>query len=335
MTGTAQLRIGHLDADDVERITRSFLVEGPERGRVLSSFWTLLVLSAVIAAAGVVADSVATVIGAMIVAPLMRPILGTACAVVLARRQQLVVNLALVAAGATVVVAIGYVLGLTVQLDVVAETNSQVSGRVSPRLIDLVAALATGTVGAYAVVRSDVSDSLPGVAIAISLVPPLSVVGLTLESGAGEQAVGALLLFGTNVAAIIATGTVVFLLAGLRRTARASGAEVGRLAGRTLVVVLSSLALVAVPLTIGSQRLVSEQLTIAAARPAAEAWAADEGWRVTDVFVRNGVLHVVALGARPQARPAELRAGLDAAGLEDVDLEVTLVVGGTRELPGR
>ena len=63
--------------------------------------------------------------------------------------------------------------------------------RVSPRLIDLLAALATGAVGAFAMVRADVSDTLPGVAIAISLVPPLAVVGLSLESGAPEQALGA------------------------------------------------------------------------------------------------------------------------------------------------
>lgn len=85
--------------------------------------------------------------------------------------------------------------------------------RVSPRLIDLLAALATGAVGAFAMVRADVSDTLPGVAIAISLVPPLAVVGLSLESGAPEQALGALLLLGTNAGAI-ATGTVVFLLHG-------------------------------------------------------------------------------------------------------------------------
>ena len=69
------------------------------------------------------------------------------------------------------VVVIGYLVGLSHAIDVVAATNSQVAGRVSPKLIDLTAALATGVVGAFALVRSDVSDTLPGVAIAISLVP--------------------------------------------------------------------------------------------------------------------------------------------------------------------
>jgi uncharacterized hydrophobic protein (TIGR00271 family) len=173
---------------DVQRmVSRLYLTHG-DRARNLSGFWTLLVLSAVIASAGIVADSTATVIGAMIVAPLMTPILGTALAIVLADRQQIAHSLGMLLAGAAAVVVVGYLLGLLVQLDVVAATNSQVASRVSPRLIDLVAALATGLVGALALVRSDVSDALPGVAIAISLVPPLAVVGLTLESGAyGES----------------------------------------------------------------------------------------------------------------------------------------------------
>ena len=68
-------------------------------------------------------------------------------------------------------VAIGWLFGKLVPVGVVAATNAQVAGRVHPQLIDLIAALATGAVGSFALVRSDVSDTLPGVAIAISLVP--------------------------------------------------------------------------------------------------------------------------------------------------------------------
>lgn len=183
--------------------------EGEQMGQRLSRFWLLLPLAAVIAAAGVVGDSPATVIGAMIVAPLMVPILGTLLAVVLAERDNLLRSIGLVVSGAVSVVVIGYVLGVLVDEPVVAAVNSQVSARVSPRLIDLVAALATGAVGSIALAREDISDTLPGVAIAISLVPPLAVVGLTLESGAPDEALGALLLFVTNVSAILAAGLVV------------------------------------------------------------------------------------------------------------------------------
>src|SRR4051812_8728712 len=90
--------------DDVARITsRLFLTEG-DRAKNLSAFWILLCLAAVIASAGVVADSTATVIGAMIVAPLMTPILGTALALVLADRRQMVGNVLLVLGGGLAVI---------------------------------------------------------------------------------------------------------------------------------------------------------------------------------------------------------------------------------------
>ncbi len=83
--------------EDVTRMTgKLWILEGEDRRKKSSAFWVLLVLAAVIATAGVIADSTATVIGAMIVAPLMTPILGSALALVLARRRQLVLNVAMV-----------------------------------------------------------------------------------------------------------------------------------------------------------------------------------------------------------------------------------------------
>ena len=193
--------------------------EGPQKSQRLSRFWLLLGLSAVIASAGVVGDSTATVIGAMIVAPRMVPILGTMLAVVLGDRANLTRCLLLVAGGSLVVIGVGWLLGYVVNQPVLADTNAQVAARVSPRLVDLVAAIATGAVGSVALVRKDISDTLPGVAIAISLVPPLAVVGLTLESGAHEQALGALLMFVSNVSAILVTGLLVMVLYRVVRVA--------------------------------------------------------------------------------------------------------------------
>src|SRR5215218_7523271 len=183
--------------NDSEHVRDAVFFEGPEVRQRSSRFWILITLASIIAAAGVAADSTATVIGAMIVAPLMTPILGTMLSVVLADRTNLIRSLLHVAGG--------------------AETNSQVAQRVHPKLIDLLAALATGVVGSVALVRRDISDTLPGVAITISLVPPLSVVGFTLEAGKLDQSLGASLLFLTNVAAILGSGTVVMALYGVHR----------------------------------------------------------------------------------------------------------------------
>ena len=85
---------------DIQRMRDRLFFEGPERNRRLSRYWLLLPLAAVIASAGVVSDSTATVIGAMIVAPLMTPILGIVLAVVLADGANLRRCLVLVVAGA-------------------------------------------------------------------------------------------------------------------------------------------------------------------------------------------------------------------------------------------
>ena len=197
---------------DLARMQGELLFDGAHRGAKRSRFWALLMLAAVIATAGIVTDSTATVIGAMIVAPLMTPILGTVLSVVSADSRNLWRCVALVVGGAIVVIALSWLIGLAVPVPIEAATNSQVAGRIHPRLMDLIAALATGAVGSFALVRSDVSDTLPGVAIAISLVPPLCVVGLTLESHKPHQAAGALLLFGTNVGAILFSGVIVMAL---------------------------------------------------------------------------------------------------------------------------
>ncbi|GLZ48300.1 hypothetical protein Acsp06_44850 [Actinomycetospora sp. NBRC 106375] len=316
--------------DDVDRMTGKLLLTD-RRGQ--SAFWVLLTLAAIIASTGVVADSTATVIGAMIVAPLMTPILGTALALVLADRRALLSSVAYVVGGALLVIVIGYLSGLLSPVPEVAATNSQVASRVAPELVDLVSALATGAVGAFALVRSDVSDTLPGVAIAISLVPPLAVVGLTLEAGAPDQARGALLLFGTNVTAIIATGTVVLLAYRVRAAAVSAGREVGHLRPRTIVVVGALLVAVAVPLGVASYQTFYGQRVLTAAQPAVAQWAQAQAWQVVDVTWGQGVLQVVAAGPPPSADPAALRRALDAAGLAGVPARLSEVLGGTQELP--
>ena len=128
-------------------------------------------------------------------------------------------------------------------------TNSQVAGRISPTLTDLAAAVATGFAGAIAITRRDVGDVVPGVAIAISLVPPLAVVGVCLGSGASSLAVGALILFASNVVAMVITSTVVLVIAGFAQESRIVDSP-GR--GRVYVLLASALIIVAIPMVLNS-----------------------------------------------------------------------------------
>ena len=313
-----------LAQDDLQRMRDQLFFEGPERNRRLSRFWLLLPLSAVIASAGVVSDSTATVIGAMIVAPLMTPILGIVLAVILTDAPNLRRSVLLVLAGAAAVIALAWLLGLFIPYPIVAATNSQVAARITPRLVDLIAALATGAVGSVALARSDISDTLPGVAIAISLVPPLAVVGLTLESGATHQALGALLLFITNVAAILASGIVVMAFYRVHRVSDRLAGPAFRRRG-AVVVVAAFLCLVIVPLQINSERIDRTSVRQADVQAVADKWAAAAGWSVVGVTAKGDRVLVDATGPNPAPDLALLRKGLVAAGLSDVDVEVSLL----------
>jgi uncharacterized hydrophobic protein (TIGR00271 family) len=308
---------------DLQRMRDQLFFEGPDVRRRLSRYWLLLPLSAVIAAAGVVSDSTATVIGAMIVAPLMTPILGVVLAVVLADGRNLRRCLFLLVTGAIVVVGLAWVLGLFVPYPVVAATSSQVASRISPRLVDLVAALATGAVGAVALARSDISDTLPGVAIAISLVPPLAVVGLTLESGAPHQAIGALLLFVTNVIAILASGIVVM---ALYRVSRTSNETVNRHAVAYVLVGLL-LLVVAVPLWVNSEHFDQNNVRLTGVEAVADHWANSAGWSVVGVNNVDNQMLVDVTGESPSPSLAELRRELDAAGLGAFEVRVQVLTG--------
>ena len=296
----------------------SVFFEGDHAGSKVSRFWILISLASVIAAAGVVADSDATVIGAMIVAPLMTPILGIVLASVVGDRTNLLRSWMFVVGGAAGAVAIGYLVGLTVAAPVVASTNSQVAQRVSPELIDLLAALATGAVGAIAIVRKDISDTLPGVAIAISLVPPLTVVGLTLESGAPSESLGALLLFVTNVAAILATGMVVLALyrvgSAERQVIDEGRATRGR--SRAILTSIATLIIIGIPLTISSIGLTDQELLEGSVRQAAEPWAEDNGLTIEVLEAEGDDALLQVSGPPPEPDTSGLVDGLERAGVD-------------------
>ncbi len=321
----------------VARMRDQLFFEGPDTGRKLSRFWLLLTLAGVIATAGVVADSTATVIGAMIVAPLMTPILGSVVAVVLADRDNLIRSGLLVVGGAAAVIAIGWVIGVAVQTPVVAATNSQVASRVSPRLIDLIAALATGAVGSIALARDDISDTLPGVAIAISLVPPLAVVGLTLESGAPGQALGALLLFATNVSAILATGLLVMAIYRIHRQATEQAENPHRELHRShaVVAIVIGLVVIAVPLALTSVRVASNSSTESTVTDVAKTWAKQGGWELASVSTQPDGVLVRVTGPSPAPDTETLDSDLTSVGISNLTVHLELIPSTSVELkPG-
>lgn len=162
------------------------LREGSQPG---SRFYFLVAVSTLIASFGLVMNSTAVIIGAMLVAPLMTPILGLGLG--LARVEATFIRLALRAEVTGIVIAVGAgaLFGLSLPY---IETTPEMLSRTTPNLLDLLVAVFAGSAGAYALVDEKLSPALPGVAISTAIVPPLANCGLSLSLGAYQGAWGSL-----------------------------------------------------------------------------------------------------------------------------------------------
>ncbi len=206
--------------DQRQDLYAKILFEGPNTKHRVARFFALMGFAAVIASMGVLSDSTAVVIGAMLIAPLMTPLMGMAISLVMGWPNRLARSATIAIGGIVFAIGLGALLGLIAPTVIDTTTNSQIAGRSSPTILDLIIAVAAGGAGAYGLSRPDVSDSLPGVAIAISLVPPLSVVGISYSQADWSAGTGALLLFTTNMVAILIVGGLTFIVTGVTPIAR-------------------------------------------------------------------------------------------------------------------
>jgi uncharacterized hydrophobic protein (TIGR00271 family) len=290
----------------LEAFEAKMFIQGPKTAQRLINFFVLLLLATVIATFGVLSDSTATVIGAMIVAPLMGPIMATAAAIVMGSAQRALRALALVAAGVVSTILLSWLLAAVMPaVTIEIGYNSQITSRTAPGLMALLTALASGAAGAYITLREEIADSMGGVAIAISLVPPLCVVGIALSKGSWEAAGGALLLFLTNFLAILLAGGTVFLLSGLGRLAISD--ELARTRRNAFIVVIAATLLVAIPLSITSYQVVTAALENRAAVGDTESWLADTTYKVVSVAVYDDQV-VVTVEGDGSLRPLRLLA---------------------------
>ncbi|GAB4457291.1 MAG: hypothetical protein Kow0031_38210 [Anaerolineae bacterium] len=177
-------------------------------------FFVMIALAAGIAAFGLLLDSPAVIIGAMLVAPLMAAIIGVGLAVIQGDARLLGLSASATVRGMLLAIVMGLIIGGL--LGGVAEPTSEIMGRTRPSLFDLGVAVISGLAGAYAICRKNMSSSLPGVAIAVALVPPLATVGIGISWLRWDIAGGAYLLFLTNLVSIIAASGVVFFMLGFR-----------------------------------------------------------------------------------------------------------------------
>jgi len=201
------------ESRSTRRISREELYQDVDDSiSVTRVHYTLVALSTIVAAGGMLRDSVAVVIGAMVIAPLIGPNIALALGTTLADgsllRRSLTVNLL----GLLLGFALAFSIGLVLPVD---PSISEVAARTNVGLSDVALALAAGVAGTLSVTRG-ISTALIGVMVAVALLPPLVALGMLMGAGYWTEAEGAGLLTLTNVVAINLAGVVTFLAQGVR-----------------------------------------------------------------------------------------------------------------------
>ncbi|HZE20633.1 MAG TPA: DUF389 domain-containing protein, partial [Desulfobaccales bacterium] len=177
-----------------------------------ASFYAMLAASSLIAAFGLIANSTAVIIGAMLVSPLMTPIIGISLALVRGDTALLGRSIRAEALGVVLAVGIAAILGI---FPLALQVTPEMLARTEPNLLDLLVAVLAGFAGTYALIDARLSPALPGVAIATAVVPPLANSGLCLAMGAFAGAWGSFLLFFANFLAILLVSAGTFIAAGM------------------------------------------------------------------------------------------------------------------------
>ncbi len=220
-------------------------------------YFVLVILSCTIATLGLLTNSPAVIIGAMLVAPLMSPVLGLGLGSLVGDTKLFWSALSALLRGAIFAVLLSIILAwVNEQLPfvVLQELPQEITSRTLPTPLDLGVALAGGLAAAFALAQPQLSAALPGVAIATALMPPLCVIGIGIALGDWDVARGAGLLFLTNIVAIAAAGIFIFWVLGFRPKRR----EGEGVFPRSLVISLVLMAVLLVPLGLQSYQFVQQ-----------------------------------------------------------------------------
>ncbi len=183
-----------------------------------NTYVLLMVLSTLLAGLGLFLNSPSVVIGAMVLAPLMSPIISLSMGVLrsdsdLSRRSFFTLII-----GMFIALALSAIMAALLPFQ---EITNEIEGRLHPSTLDLLVAVLSGIAGAFANARENIAKSLPGVAIAVALVPPLCVSGIGIGWWNFEVFYGAMLLFLTNLTGIIMAAGLSFMVIGFAPFSRA------------------------------------------------------------------------------------------------------------------
>jgi len=295
--------------------------------RANADYYVLMLLAAAVATLGLLLNSAAVVIGAMLIAPLMSPIAGAALGVVQGDAKLLRLSVGSVASGTATAIGVAIIVAFALPG---TEATSEFTARTEPGLLDLLVALGSGVAAAYTLSRPGLSAALPGVAVAAALVPPLASISVGIVLLEWEDAAGAALLFGTNLVAIAAASALTFLWLGFRPDAD----RVDRFGvfGRGVVGLFVLLVVVAAPIGVLSARALENDTRAAhAERALTEAAGSIGGLELTSVELTGSgdplTVRARLLAEQPlSAEDSEaLRTALERALGRSINLEIEVI----------
>jgi uncharacterized hydrophobic protein (TIGR00271 family) len=184
------------------------------------NYVVFIIGSCLIATFGLISNSAAVIIGAMIIAPLMLPLRAMAFGALEGDYPLFKKALFSVISGTVLAFSISWFIG---KITGIPTFGSEVLARTQPNLVDLGIAVTAGGISGFAKIRRKVSDVLAGTAIAVALMPPLCVVGLSLSQHLFSYSLGAFLLYLTNLLGIVLACMIVFIIAGYTQPNHALG----------------------------------------------------------------------------------------------------------------
>lgn len=192
--------------------SREELYQSIERNaRIDQNYFLLVILSTIVAAVGMLEDSVAVVIGAMVIAPLLGPNIALAFGTVLGDGKLMLRAFTALLVGITVALLTSFIISLIYPLD---EFSKELSARTVVGLSSAVMALASGAAAALSM-TTGLSTVLVGVMVAVAILPPTAALGLMLGYHQYPLAFGAFILLAVNIVCINLSANIVFVLKGI------------------------------------------------------------------------------------------------------------------------
>ena len=280
----------NLSAEQRQEILNQLFFEGEAKMPYVKQFYLLLALSAIIASFGLARNSSAVVIGAMLLSPLMTPILAFAASLVMGwpvRAGRTAMRLFFATA---FVFGIAYLILFIFQVPSNVVIPAEIIARTNPKMAELIIGLCAGIAAAYMLIYKETLSALPGVAISVALVPPLCVAGFLTYFKEYTLAWQAFLLYATNLVAIILTAGIVLLFTGLKPNVKDLKLNLRVAAG--MIFITFFVTLIAIPLSIRTFSDLQDMHDRHVAISVITDWIGENNVEIIDVEAEDNLLQV-------------------------------------------